>query len=123
MSTTPVLARGVDGEWLYALGDANHKALLTHQGKYQARIAGAAIGARAHQRPLDTDPWGVHVATADELAVPQAFFTDPEAGAVGLTSDQARQRGHRVRTVDVDMGASVPGASFYADGYPLDKRG
>jgi dihydrolipoamide dehydrogenase len=111
------LARGVDGEWLYALGDVNHKALLTHQGKYQARIAGAAIGARAHQRPLDTGLWGVHVATADELAVPQAFFTDPEAGAVGLRSDEARRRGHRVRTVDVDMGATVPGAAFYADGY------
>lgn len=26
--------------WLYALGDVNHHALLTHQGKYQARIAG-----------------------------------------------------------------------------------
>ena len=116
------LARDVDGEWLYALGDANHKALLTHQGKYQARIAGAAIGARAHQRPLHTEPWGAHVATADELAVPQAFFTDPEAGAVGLTRDQARQRGHRVRTVDVDMGASVPGASFYADGYAGQAR-
>jgi dihydrolipoamide dehydrogenase len=116
------LARGVDGEWLYAVGDANHKALLTHQGKYQARIAGAAIGARAHGRPLDTAPWGAHVATADELAVPQAFFTDPEAGAVGLTTEEARQRGHRVRTVDVDMGASVPGASFYADGYAGQAR-
>ncbi|MDX6363335.1 MAG: hypothetical protein QOC85_2345, partial [Streptomyces sp.] len=27
--------------WLYAVGDVNHRALLTHQGKYQARIAGA----------------------------------------------------------------------------------
>ena len=116
------LARGVDGEWLYACGDANHKALLTHQGKYQSRIAGAAIGARAHRRPLDTEPWGLHVATADELAVPQAFFTDPEAGAVGLRSDEARERGHRVRVVDVDMGATVQGASYYADGYSGQAR-
>ena len=28
-------------------GDVNHHALLTHQGTYQARIAGAAIAARA----------------------------------------------------------------------------
>jgi dihydrolipoamide dehydrogenase len=111
------LARGVGGDWLYALGDANHRALLTHQGKYQARIAGAAIGARARDRTLDTTPWSAHVATADELAVPQAFFTDPEAGSVGLTSEQAESRGHRVRTVDVDMGEAVPGANFYADGY------
>ncbi|WP_128977015.1 dihydrolipoyl dehydrogenase family protein [Streptomyces roseicoloratus] len=34
-------------DWLYAVGDVNHRALLTHQGKYQARIAGAAIAARA----------------------------------------------------------------------------
>jgi pyruvate/2-oxoglutarate dehydrogenase complex dihydrolipoamide dehydrogenase (E3) component len=111
------LARNVDGDWLYALGDANHRALLTHQGKYQARIAGAAIGARAHGRPLNTEPWGVHVATADDLAVPQAFFTDPEAGSVGHTAAQAERNGHRVRTVDVDMGQAVPGANFYADGY------
>lgn len=111
------LARGVGGEWLYALGDANHRALLTHQGKYQARIAGAAIGARAQGRSLNTEPWGTHAATADALAVPQAFFTDPEAGSVGLTAAQAERDGHRVRTVDVDMGQAVPGANFYADGY------
>ncbi|CDO06653.1 NAD(P)/FAD-dependent oxidoreductase [Mycolicibacterium cosmeticum] len=109
--------RGVEGDWLYALGDVNHRALLTHQGKYQARIVGAVIGARAHGHPVDTDPWGPHATTADEFAVPQAFFTDPEAGSVGLTSEQAKQRRHRVRTVDVDMGAAVPGANFYADGY------
>jgi pyruvate/2-oxoglutarate dehydrogenase complex dihydrolipoamide dehydrogenase (E3) component len=111
------LARNVDGDWLYALGDANHRALLTHQGKYQARIAGAAIGARAQGRSLDTELWGAHVATADNLAVPQAFFTDPEAGSVGRTAAQAERNGHRVRTVDVDMGQAVPGANFYADGY------
>lgn len=116
------LARGVEGDWLYALGDVNHQALLTHQGKYQARIAGAVIGARAHGRALDSDPWSAHVATANDLVVPQAFFTDPEAASVGLTSAQATQRGHRVRTVDVDMGQSVPGANFYADGYTGQAR-
>jgi dihydrolipoamide dehydrogenase len=114
--------RGVKGDWLYALGDVNHRALLTHQGKYQARIVGAVIGARAHRRSLDTSAWSAHVATADEFAVPQAFFTDPEAGSVGLTSAQAKQRGYRVRTVDVDMGAAVPGANFYADGYSGQAR-
>jgi pyruvate/2-oxoglutarate dehydrogenase complex dihydrolipoamide dehydrogenase (E3) component len=110
-------AREVDGSWLYALGDVNHQALLTHQGKYQARVAGAVVGSRARGESLDTQPWGRHVATADEDAVPQAFFTDPEAGSVGLTSEQAEQRGHRIRSVDVDMGQMVPGANFYADGY------
>lgn len=27
---------GVEGDWLYAAGDVNGRALLTHQGKYQA---------------------------------------------------------------------------------------
>ncbi|GAA3809812.1 hypothetical protein GCM10022206_55510 [Streptomyces chiangmaiensis] len=31
---TTCLVRGVEGQWLYALGDVNHRALLTHQGKY-----------------------------------------------------------------------------------------
>ncbi|MEV0306003.1 FAD-dependent oxidoreductase [Nonomuraea fuscirosea] len=40
--------RAVAGDrWLYALGDVNGRALLTHQGKYQARVAGAVIAARA----------------------------------------------------------------------------
>jgi dihydrolipoamide dehydrogenase len=109
--------RGVDGSWLYALGDVNHRALLTHQGKYQARIAANVIVARARGEALDTTPWSAHVATADNHAVPQAFFTDPEAGSVGLTTEAARRTGHRVKTVDVNMGESVPGANFYADGY------
>lgn len=103
--------------WLYAVGDVNHHALLTHQGKYQARIAGNAIAARAAGRPLDTAPWGAHVTTADSHAVPQVFFCDPQAAAVGLSAEQAERAGHRVRAVDADLGQSVVGANLYADGY------
>ncbi|GAT79675.1 FAD-dependent pyridine nucleotide-disulfide oxidoreductase [Streptomyces sp. F-3] len=103
--------------WLYACGDVNHRALLTHQGKYQARIAGNAISARAAGVPLlETDPWGAHSATADHRAVPQVVFTDPEAAAVGLSLAEAERAGHRVRAVDVDL-SSVAGASLYGDGY------
>ncbi|MFE2262434.1 dihydrolipoyl dehydrogenase family protein [Streptomyces griseosporeus] len=104
-------------DWLYAVGDVNHRALLTHQGKYQARIAGAAIATRASGEPLDeTGPWGAHAATADHHAVPQVVFTDPEAAAVGLSLAEAEQAGYRVRAVDVDL-SSVAGAGLYADGY------
>lgn len=109
--------RAVDDGWLYAAGDVNHRALLTHQGKYQARIAGTAIGARAAGRPLDTTSWGMHATTADHHAVPQAFFTDPEAAAVGLTADQAAQAGHRIKAIDVEIGDVVMGAKLFADGY------
>ncbi|MFD5145785.1 dihydrolipoyl dehydrogenase family protein [Streptomyces sp. NPDC058401] len=106
---------GVD--WLYAVGDVNHRALLTHQGKYQARIAGSVIAARAAgSAPLDTGPWGAHAATADTRALPQAVFTDPEAASVGLTLAEAERAGHRVRAVDYDLG-KVSGAGLYADGY------
>src|SRR5262245_13293326 len=110
-----VRARG-DG-WLYALGDVNHHALLTHQGKYQARIAGAAIAARAAGQPVDPAPWGPHAVTSDYRAVPQVFFCDPPAAAVGLTADQAERAGHRIRVIDVDPGEKVIGANLYADGY------
>jgi pyruvate/2-oxoglutarate dehydrogenase complex dihydrolipoamide dehydrogenase (E3) component len=109
--------RALDDGWLYALGDINHHPLPTHQGKYQARIAGAAIAARAAGHPIDAAPWGPHAVTADYRAVPQVFFCDPPAGAVGLTADQAERAGHRIRVVDVDPGEKVIGASLYADGY------
>lgn len=112
-----LLVRGVDDHWLYAVGDANHRALLTHQGKYQARIAAAAIAARAAERAIDTAAWSPFVATADTAAVPQAFFTDPEAGSVGLTAQQAAESGARIRVVDVNLGDVVTGAKLYADGY------
>ncbi|MCQ8192488.1 dihydrolipoyl dehydrogenase family protein [Streptomyces rugosispiralis] len=103
--------------WLYAAGDVNHRALLTHQGKYQARIAGAAIGARARGvERLDTGRWGEYATTADEAAVPQVVFTDPEVAAVGLTAEQAESEGRNIRVVDYDMG-QVEGAVLYADGY------
>jgi pyruvate/2-oxoglutarate dehydrogenase complex dihydrolipoamide dehydrogenase (E3) component len=84
-------------EWLYAVGDVNGKALLTHMGKYQGRIAGDVI--------LGKDV--VDVADADR--VPRVTFTDPQVAAVGLTEEQARERGIDVRAVSYDMGA-VAGA-------------
>ncbi|MEU1406795.1 NAD(P)/FAD-dependent oxidoreductase [Streptomyces sp. NPDC005728] len=113
---TTCLVRATDGDWLYALGDVNHRALLTHQGKYQGRTAGDAIAARAAGRPVDDAPWGDHATTADQHAVPQVFFTDPEAAAVGLSAEQAADAGHRVRTVDLDFNAAQ-GANLHADGY------
>ncbi|MFD7031028.1 dihydrolipoyl dehydrogenase family protein [Streptomyces sp. NPDC059917] len=105
-------------DWLYAVGDVNHRALLTHQGKYQARIAGAAIAARAAGTATGADEgrWGPYAATADTVAVPQVVFGDPEAAAVGLTVAEAERAGHRVRAVDYDL-ARVSGAGLYADGY------
>ncbi|GAA4136719.1 dihydrolipoyl dehydrogenase family protein [Leifsonia shinshuensis] len=109
-----LLVRGTN--WLYAVGDVNRRALLTHQGKYQARAAGDAIAARATGTALDEGPWGAHVATADHTAVPQVVFTSPEVAAVGRTADRARAAGLNVRVVDYDLGW-VAGAALSRTGY------
>ncbi len=93
-------ATGVEGRWLYAVGDCNGRALLTHMGKYQARIAADVIvGKDAHERG----------------AVPRVTFTDPQVGAVGLTEAQARDAGVQVRVVCYPTG-DVAGASVLGEG-------
>ena len=100
----------VAGGWLYAAGDVNHLALLTHMGKYQARVCGDAIADRAAGRePTVRD-------RSSKTCVPQVIFTIPEVAAVGLTAEQAERAGHRVRTVEYDLGL-VAGAKLFADGY------
>ena len=104
--------------WLYAVGDCAGGAKLTHQGKYQARITGDAIAARA-RGDLDArataEPWSPWARTADRLAVPQVVFTDPEVGMVGLTEEDAWEAGLRVRAVAVPL--NVAGASLRAEEY------
>jgi len=114
-----MLVKGTD--WLYGVGDVNHRALLTHQGKYQARAAGEVIAARAFGKPVQAEPWGAHVATADDAAVPQVTFTDPEVASVGLTADAAGKRGIDVRVVDYDL-AAVAGSAIHSDEYKGQAR-
>jgi pyruvate/2-oxoglutarate dehydrogenase complex dihydrolipoamide dehydrogenase (E3) component len=90
----------VDGsEWLYAIGDANGRVLLTHMGKYQGRIAGDHI--------LGRDV----AATEDRRAVPRVVFTEPQLAAAGRTLAAAREVGINARAVDVPT-AGTAGASF-----------
>jgi pyruvate/2-oxoglutarate dehydrogenase complex dihydrolipoamide dehydrogenase (E3) component len=90
-------AVGVEGEWLYAIGDCNGRALLTHMGKYQGRLAADVI--------LGRDASDV----ADHGIVPRVTFTDPQVCAVGLTEAQAREGGMNVTVVRYGTG-DVPGA-------------
>ncbi len=85
-------ADGVEGGWLYAIGDVNGRALLTHTGKYQARIAGAHIVGH------DSFAW------SDETAIPRVVFTDPQIAAVGFTEQEAVERGINVQTVQYGTG-------------------
>jgi dihydrolipoamide dehydrogenase len=108
-------------DWLNATGDVNHRALLTHQGKYQARAAGDVIAARAAGRSVDDAPWGRHVATADHDVVPQVTFTDPEVASVGMTAATAQGSGARVKVIDYDL-SWIAGASAHADDYQGQAR-
>ncbi|MEV5172416.1 NAD(P)/FAD-dependent oxidoreductase [Streptomyces flaveolus] len=91
--------READGTWLYAIGDVCGRALLTHMGKYQARIAGEAIAARA------TGSADLPSATAGHIGSPQVIFTTPEVGSAGVTEQQAREAGIDVETVEYDLAA------------------
>jgi pyruvate/2-oxoglutarate dehydrogenase complex dihydrolipoamide dehydrogenase (E3) component len=106
-------ATGVPAGWLYAVGDVNGRNLLTHMGKYQARVCADVIAARA--RSLPDDQLALRD-SADGRGAPQAIFTDPQVCAVGRTEAQARADGFDVRTVEYDM-ANVEGALLQADGY------
>jgi pyruvate/2-oxoglutarate dehydrogenase complex dihydrolipoamide dehydrogenase (E3) component len=95
--------------WLYAVGDVNGRSLLTHSGKYQARVAVDCI--------LGEDA----VAWADREHAPRVVFTEPNVAAVGLTERQARERGLDVAVIDVETSATA-GASFYGRGTPGTSR-
>lgn len=99
-----LVATGIEGTWLYAVGDVNGRSLLTHTGKYQARVAGAHIAG------IDTEAWG------DLKATPRVVFTHPQIAAVGITEAQAREEGFNVQTVTYDTG-SVAGAATLGRGY------
>ena len=87
-------------EWLYAIGDVNGRSLLTHMGKYQARVAADNI--------LGRDA----VATRDDAGSPRVIFSDPEVAAVGYTLAGAREAGIAVKAIDVST-AGTAGASFH----------
>jgi pyruvate/2-oxoglutarate dehydrogenase complex dihydrolipoamide dehydrogenase (E3) component len=106
-------ATAVPDGWLYAIGDVNGINQLTHMGKYQARICGDVIAARA--KGLPDDGPGLHD-IADGKGAPQAIFTDPQVLAVGRTEAKAQADGFNVRSVEYDVG-DVIGAQLQGDGY------
>lgn len=96
-------AEGASGGWLYAVGDCNGRALLTHMGKYQGRIVGDVIAGH-DARDI-----------ASRRIVPRVTFTDPQVCAVGFTEEAARVAGLDVRAVTYPVG-NVAGAYARGDG-------
>jgi pyruvate/2-oxoglutarate dehydrogenase complex dihydrolipoamide dehydrogenase (E3) component len=101
--------RSTRHDWLWAIGDSNGRALLTHMGKYQGRLAADGVLGRP-QRLL-----------ADGPRSPRVIFTDPQVAAVGWTLAGAKEQGLQVRAVDVGTSDNA-GGSFVGRGAPGTAR-
>ncbi len=95
--------RVAGNDWLYAIGDVNKRSMVTHSGKYQARVACETILGRDAK------------ATADLGRQPRVTFTDPQVAAVGATLKQAKEDGVKATAVDVTTSGNA-GASFHGRG-------
>ncbi len=91
----------IDADWLYVAGDANGRSLVTHDGKYQARIVGDVIAS----------PEKGMRAYGDIMASPRVVFTDPHVAAVGLTEERAKEKGLNVSAVDYGFGWTAGAAT------------
>jgi pyruvate/2-oxoglutarate dehydrogenase complex dihydrolipoamide dehydrogenase (E3) component len=94
--------RGVP--WLYAIGDINGRALFTHMGKYQARIAADRILGNEHAITHG----------ADGAQAPYVLFTDPQVVSVGHTTESAAAAGIEFDTYDTQTSTGNAGGLFYA---------
>jgi dihydrolipoamide dehydrogenase len=96
-------------DWLYAPGDVNGRALLTHMGKYQGRIAG------------DNITGGDERVLIDSRRSPRVVFTEPQVAAVGHRLESAREAGIDARAVDAATSGTA-GASFHGRNAPGTSR-
>lgn len=96
-------------DWLYVVGDANGRSLLTHSGKYQARIAADNIAGENS------------VALGEGPEAPRVIFTDPQIAAVGLTLAAALEQGIAAEPIDLSVSGTA-GASFIGRNVPGTTR-
>jgi pyruvate/2-oxoglutarate dehydrogenase complex dihydrolipoamide dehydrogenase (E3) component len=92
-------------DWLYVVGDANGRVLLTHMGKYQGRlvadhILGHAVALRS-----------------DGPRSPRVIFTEPQVAAVGHTLASAEEAGIDAQAFDQSTEGNA-GGSFVGHGAP-----
>ena len=85
---------GVDG--LYAVGDITGRGAFTHVSVWQAKVLAAHLLGRP-------EPYGGYHGLA------WVTFTDPEVGRVGLTEQQARDNGLRVRVGTTQIASNTRG--------------
>lgn len=86
------------GPGVFAAGDAAGGLQFTHVADYEGRVAVRAAFGRTVRADLDS--------------VPKATFTDPEVGAVGLTEEEARDRGIDAFEVSQDFANTAKGQTI-----------
>jgi pyruvate/2-oxoglutarate dehydrogenase complex dihydrolipoamide dehydrogenase (E3) component len=99
-----------DGEpiaGLYAVGDVTEVSSYTHSANYQARIIAADVAGRGYD--------------ADYSAIPRAVYVHPAVFCVGLTEEQAVERGIDVRTASFAV-ADVERATLWGHAVPPPGR-
>ena len=77
-------------EGVYAVGDLIPTLQLAHVGFAEGILVAEQIA-------------GLSPAPIDYAGVPRVTYCDPEVASVGLTSDQARERGHEVEELSYDL--------------------
>ncbi len=84
---------------VYALGDVNGGPALTHISYDDYRI-------------MRTNLLGSGGATTCDRLVPYTVFTDPQLGRVGLSEDEARDRGRAIQVVTMPMSSVARALEF-----------
>jgi dihydrolipoamide dehydrogenase len=83
--------RAAEGVW--AIGDVTGVMPFTHVGMYQGRVACADIAGQQVR--------------AGYTAIPRVVFSDPEIAAVGLTEEQAEERGVETASARVQLADAI----------------
>ena len=73
-----------DDENIYAIGDVSVGPMLAHKASMQGKIAAGIIAGEK--------------VSYDNFVVPAVVFTDPEIASVGLSEDEAKDKGIKVKT-------------------------
>jgi dihydrolipoamide dehydrogenase len=86
---------------IYAIGDVTDGPMLAHKAEEE----GVAVAERLAGKPG-------HV---NRDVIPNVIYTSPEIAAVGLTAEQAKERGHEVKTGKISM---MTNGRALANGFP-----
>lgn len=77
---------------IHAIGDITHGPMLAHKAMKEGIVAVEAIA-------------GDKGAAADWVTIPGVIFTDPEIATAGLSEEQAKEAGHKVKTGKFNVAA------------------